>query len=123
MTKVATTPVGKLMCVNTRQLVLIGEEGITIGRATDNGIALAGMPLVSRYHARLFSHNGHVYLEDLDSTNGTFVNGRKILGIMRLEDLDRMVIGGYFWYFRSMTQGPDITQQLAGTPNQEFTSV
>jgi pSer/pThr/pTyr-binding forkhead associated (FHA) protein len=120
MTSIATTPVGKLMCVNTRQLILVGDDSITIGRAPGNDITLTGMPLVSRYHARVFGHNGEVYLEDLGSTNGTFVNDKKIPGIVQLQDLDRIGIGGYFWYFRSMTESADITRQL-GSPRDRDT--
>ena len=34
-------------------------------------------PLVSREHARLISEDGGIYVEDLKSTNGTFVNGQR----------------------------------------------
>jgi hypothetical protein len=46
----------------------------SIGRAADNIVPLADA-FVSSHHARLVQTNGHWYLTDLDSTNGTFING------------------------------------------------
>ena len=47
--------------------------GLTIGRAPDNAVIIDN-PAVSGHHARVFSESGAVILEDLNSTNGTFVN-------------------------------------------------
>ena len=49
--------------------------GLTIGRLPDNSVIIDN-PAVSGHHARLFSESGAVILEDLNSTNGTFVNGK-----------------------------------------------
>ena len=49
--------------------------GLTIGRARDNAVIIDD-PAVSGHHARVFSESGAVILEDLNSTNGTFVNGQ-----------------------------------------------
>ncbi len=59
-----------------RSLVLDGA-GITIGRAPDNGLVL-GDPQVSRHHARLQVRQGMLVLVDLESRNGTFVNGQQV---------------------------------------------
>lgn len=74
------------------------EPGVTIGRAADNDIALDD-PVVSANHAmvRLKADpylEGHqvALLEDLDSTNGTLVNGRKVQRHM-LQQGDRIRIG------------------------------
>ena len=51
---------------------------ITIGKANDNEYVVND-PSVSRHHARLtYEKEGHWILEDLGSTNGTFVNGIQI---------------------------------------------
>ena len=51
---------------------------ITIGKANDNEYVVND-PSVSRHHARLtYEEEGHWILEDLGSTNGTFVNGIQI---------------------------------------------
>jgi pSer/pThr/pTyr-binding forkhead associated (FHA) protein len=49
--------------------------GLTIGRSPDNTVVIDN-PAVSGHHARVFSESGAVILEDLNSTNGTFVNGQ-----------------------------------------------
>ena len=49
--------------------------GLTIGRPPDNTVIIDN-PAVSGHHARVFSESGAVILEDLNSTNGTFVNGQ-----------------------------------------------
>jgi|SRR5688572_5721095 len=49
--------------------------GLTIGRSPDNTVIIDN-PAVSGHHARLFSESGAVIVEDLNSTNGTFVNGQ-----------------------------------------------
>jgi pSer/pThr/pTyr-binding forkhead associated (FHA) protein len=49
--------------------------GLTIGRLPDNAVIIDN-PAVSGHHARVFSESGAVILEDLNSTNGTFVNGQ-----------------------------------------------
>ena len=52
---------------------------ITIGKAEDNSFVIRD-PEVSRYHAALTREdNGDLLLEDLDSTNGTFVNDHQIM--------------------------------------------
>lgn len=49
--------------------------GLTIGRAPDNDVLL-DTPSVSGHHARIYAEGGAVILEDLESTNGTYVNGQ-----------------------------------------------
>ena len=52
---------------------------ITIGKATDNMLVIDD-PQVSRYHALLtLDDNGDLILDDLGSTNGTFVNDNQII--------------------------------------------
>ena len=57
---------------------LEGEQ-ITIGRDSTNGITINDAE-ISRRHARLTFQGGKYILEDLGSTNGTFVNGQRLAG-------------------------------------------
>ena len=58
---------------------------IRIGRASDNDIVLIH-PSVSRNHLELFyDGEGNVFLTDLNSANGTFVNGQRIVGSVQLK--------------------------------------
>jgi diguanylate cyclase (GGDEF)-like protein len=47
---------------------------------------------ISRRHARIFLHEGHHYVEDLGSANGTMINGVKVAR-QRLEDGDKIRLG------------------------------
>jgi pSer/pThr/pTyr-binding forkhead associated (FHA) protein len=66
----------------------------TIGRATDNGIVLDDTQ-TSRCHAMLLMQDGAVLLLDMESSNGTSVNGAPALPDepVRLNDGDVVVIG------------------------------
>lgn len=69
------------------------QEGITtIGRSEQNDIAIAD-PEVSRRHARITFQDGAFLLEDLGSTNGTFVNGRRLNTPTPLKDGDIIYLG------------------------------
>lgn len=67
-----------------------GKE-ICIGRANDLDMVLAE-DMVSRKHARIVFQGDEIIIEDLGSTNGTFVNGEKIKR-SRLREGDRVLIG------------------------------
>jgi hypothetical protein len=68
------------------------EAGLTIGRGRSNGIALSDQ-FVSFMHARIFPDGQFFFIDDLGSTNGTFVNGRKIDGPTQLKVRDEVVFG------------------------------
>jgi pSer/pThr/pTyr-binding forkhead associated (FHA) protein len=65
--------------------------GITIGRGKDNTVMLSH-PEVSGYHARIDKKGPDYILTDLQSTNGTLVNGRKVFS-HRLSHGDRLSVG------------------------------
>jgi pSer/pThr/pTyr-binding forkhead associated (FHA) protein len=53
------------------------QEVYTIGRKEENDIVIDNLA-VSGFHAKLIKEGGTTYIEDMNSTNGTFVNGKKI---------------------------------------------
>ena len=64
---------------------------IKIGTAESNDIhkGFRNDPTVSRFHCEIFiDDDNNKFITDLDSTNGTFVNGNKISEPVKLEDLD-----------------------------------
>lgn len=70
---------------------LIENQEIVIGRSSDLDMVLVE-EMVSRRHARILMEEGVISIEDLGSTNGTFVNGEKIQrGV--LKEGDRILIG------------------------------
>lgn len=58
--------------------VPLNKERVTIGRAPDNDIPFPGDKAVSGHHAVVITILQDSFLEDLDSTNGTQVNGKQV---------------------------------------------
>jgi pSer/pThr/pTyr-binding forkhead associated (FHA) protein len=77
---------------SVRREVPLTAEPITVGRDPKNDIVLDDRR-VSRRHAEVRLRLGRYTLYDLQSTNGTFVNGRRIAEMV-LSDEDRITIGG-----------------------------
>ena len=69
----------------------VGNEA-TVGRGQGCQVQLND-PMVSQLHARLFRSDRGLHIEDLGSTNGTFVNGKKVGGPSRLKKGDRVRVG------------------------------
>jgi predicted component of type VI protein secretion system len=69
------------------------ETGVTIGRSPDCDLSLQDTYLSTR-HARLANDEGDLSIEDLGSTNGTYVNQELVKGRVRLERGDVVQVGG-----------------------------
>lgn len=76
----------------------LSDDDVTIGRALENDVVVTSRR-VSREHARLRREGWRVILEDLGSTNGTFLNGERILNPAELRDEDRIRIGDVTFVF------------------------
>ncbi|MCY1015991.1 MULTISPECIES: FHA domain-containing protein [Pyxidicoccus] len=70
---------------------LKAEKHIVIGRSSELDMVLVE-DMVSRKHAKISFSDGKITIEDLGSTNGTFVNGEKVKQA-RLKEGDRILIG------------------------------
>lgn len=68
------------------------EGTLDVGRMADCWLTLDD-DLISRYHARFHVSPDRVEVEDLDSRNGTYVNGERIDGKVRLHHVDKVRIG------------------------------
>lgn len=75
-----------------RRRVALTAEPLSIGRDVENDLVLDDRR-VSRRHAEVRLRLGRYTLYDLQSTNGTFVNGRRVAEVV-LSDGDRIAIGG-----------------------------
>ena len=76
----------------TAQLFPLGEE-VTIGRAPGCSVPLADDTYVSQLHARIYIREGQPFVEDLGSTNGTFLNRSRLTQTMPLRRGDRVQVG------------------------------
>jgi hypothetical protein len=66
--------------------------GLTIGRNPDVDLRIDDR-FASGLHCRIYTRGNAYLLEDLDSTNGTYVNGARVTGEVELRDLDEVTIG------------------------------
>jgi len=82
----------------------LSGDTITIGRAVDNDIVITSKR-VSREHACVRRDGWRSILEDLGSTNGTFLNNERLLSSVALHDHDHIQIGDVVFVFHD----PDIT--------------
>jgi pSer/pThr/pTyr-binding forkhead associated (FHA) protein len=82
----------KMIDPATAQIFPLGEE-VTIGRAPGCSVPLADDTYVSQLHARIYVRDGKPFVEDLGSTNGTFLNKDRLSKTMPLHRGDKLQIG------------------------------
>ncbi len=95
---------------------------LVIGRQVGTHIRLDGAK-VSRRHARILRDSNSVRLEDLGSSNGTFLNGMKLQQPAALCSFDEIGIGSYLLRYESAEASPEVTIQArtaANTANAEL---
>ena len=78
---------------DTQELTFEKPE-VTIGRLGGNDLVLA-KGNVSKHHSKIVLKDGKYIVVDLRSTNGTFVNGKKIAGPLVVRPTDKIYIGDY----------------------------
>jgi predicted component of type VI protein secretion system len=71
----------------------LNARAITVGRGSQNDIALDGDDFASARHARLEPRRDGVWVEDIGSTNGTYVNGARLSKPRRLSPGDVIRVG------------------------------
>lgn len=90
------------------------DETTTIGRALENDVVITSRR-VSREHARIRQEGWRRMVEDLGSTNGTYLNDTLVHTPMELRDGDRIEIGDVIFVFHD----PDITYRDSPIPALE----
>jgi serine phosphatase RsbU (regulator of sigma subunit) len=86
----------------------VGAEPLTIGRDAGQTLVFADTQ-VSRFHARVSLVNGEVVVEDLGSTNGTFVHTERITTPLTLRDGNVIRVGSQFLKYERRSRG-DVKQ-------------
>jgi pSer/pThr/pTyr-binding forkhead associated (FHA) protein len=92
------------------EIIELGEEEVFIGRSPRCDIHLP-LENVSRRHARVVFRNEEYHVEDLNSTNGVYVNGIRVEKCV-LRNNDQIVIGGVkiFFYEEKTLRKDDIVE-------------
>jgi serine phosphatase RsbU (regulator of sigma subunit) len=88
----------------------IGAEPITIGRGSQQTLVYNDREL-SRLHLRVSLVNGAVVAEDMQSTNGTFVDEQRITGAMTLKEGARIRLGGQVFKYERRSRS-DVKKAL-----------
>src|SRR6267143_958074 len=86
-------------------------EEITIGRVDENDICLP-KGNISKKHTRIVVKDGKIIVLDLRSTNGTYVNGRKLAGPQLISPADKVYIGDFILN----VEPPDLELPQNGAP-------
>jgi hypothetical protein len=71
----------------------LNSAPVTLGRGGQNDLVLDGDEFASARHARIEARGDGVWVQDLDSTNGTYVNGARVAGAQRVKGGDVLRVG------------------------------
>lgn len=96
-----------------QQQYILEDTPLSIGRSAQNTIVLKEST-VSRFHARIEQIEQQTLLIDLNSTGGTYVNGKRIISQHILAHGDEIKIGSSLWQFLS-----EPTPSMVATPNSK----
>jgi hypothetical protein len=94
----ATRELGRLVVVQSPVLgpgeeYALDSAALTVGRGANNDLEITGDEYASARHARFEPRRDGVYVEDVGSTNGTFVNGIRVTRERRLAPGDVVRVG------------------------------
>jgi DNA-binding winged helix-turn-helix (wHTH) protein len=101
-------PTAKYWLLWEKRQIALGEGSNVIGRAGDVEVWVDALG-VSRHHARITIESGTAILDDLGSTNGTYLRGTRITAPCRLIDGDEIRLGAVTITFRIPGLG-DLTE-------------
>lgn len=91
---------------------------LKVGKALDNDVVL-NIPFISDYHLEIFQDiEGNVFMTDLDSLNGTFVNGNRLKGFVLLKPKDEVFLGsGFKFQWEQILNKPKSSPNNSGNQN------
>jgi len=96
------------------RVLVIDEDELVLGRRDNSDLVLPD-PHVSRAHAVVRRQSGVIWLEDLGSTGGTYVNGEQITGSQALKHSDIVRFGSVETRFEdrsSLSENEDATEMM-----------
>jgi pSer/pThr/pTyr-binding forkhead associated (FHA) protein len=71
----------------------LNSAPVTVGRGGQNDLVLEGDEFASARHARIEVRGDGVWVQDLESTNGTYINGSRVVGAQRVDAGDVLRVG------------------------------
>ena len=92
--------------------LMLDKPRLTIGRKPDNDLVIDN-PAVSGHHALIVSQDGAFFIEDLGSTNGTFVNDGKVQK-EKLKNSDRVTVGKHVLIYQDDIPAPPFPPGASG---------
>jgi hypothetical protein len=95
---------------NPGQRFIVRKGRVTVGRLPDNDISIPDTQ-VSRHHASIAWEDGQFLIRDLNSANGTSVNGAVLTGPAPLRDGDVIGLGEIVLTFQGSTGGPEMAEE------------
>ncbi len=93
---------------------MLSKERTTIGRAAEADVPLGSDPTASRLHSAVERYRGGFVLRDLGSTNGTFLNGERLVGDRPLQPGDEVRVGASVFVFRAVEDGDSAGATIRG---------
>jgi pSer/pThr/pTyr-binding forkhead associated (FHA) protein len=108
----------EVWAVSGRRTFELSNDRVTIGKGSENDVALEGDDTISRLHAVLDRFAAGWCVTDLGSANGTFVNGERILAARRIRHGDEIKVGATTLLFRdSADVGRTVTKGPVASPS------
>ena len=90
---------------NTNEKIDLNREKMVLGKGSGADYKLEGNKAISRRHAAFFYEDGQVYVEDLGSSNHTYIDDCKVDGRQLLQDQDRIRIADEDFIFYDGIKG------------------
>lgn len=91
----------------TKMEKTIGGGGLTFGRSAENDLVVQDIE-ASRFHCKILPENERLIVVDLESTNGTFLNGKRVSGSSELHDGDAIRIGQLEFFVELLSPTPSV---------------
>jgi RsiW-degrading membrane proteinase PrsW (M82 family) len=103
---------------NEEVVFVLDKQEVSVGKTLDNAFVIDD-PTVSKHHAKLVWHpTGNFVIVDLNSTNGTYVNGRRV-GENLLKDGFEIRFGRVQYVYRAVERPPVFSQLLPQQPPRD----